>query len=140
VERRLIAGHSPYEPVVGYSRAVVAGPHVFVAGTAPIPADGGDPPESPYDQARLCLEIVLEALDRAGARAEDVVRTRIYLTSADDWDEVARAHGEVFAEIRPASAAVVVKQLLDTRWRVEIEADALVDDRARERLPGRGGI
>jgi enamine deaminase RidA (YjgF/YER057c/UK114 family) len=131
MERRLIAGHSPYEPVVGYSRAVAAGPHVFVAGTAPIPADGGDPPAGAYEQARLCLEIVLGALARAGARAEDVVRTRIYLTAAEDWEDVARAHGEVFADIRPASAAVVVKELLDPRWRVEIEADALVDDRAR---------
>ena len=125
MERRLIPGHSPYEAVVGYSRAVVSGGHVYVSGTAPIPRDG-DPPDGAYEQARLCLEIVGGALGEAGAGFADVVRTRIYLTDADDWEEVARAHGEVFAEIRPASAAVVVKDLLDPRWRVEIEADAVL--------------
>ena len=111
--------------MVGYSRAVVSGGHVYVSGTAPIPRDG-DPPDGAYEQARLCLEIVGGALGEAGAGFADVVRTRIYLTDADDWEEVARAHGEVFAEIRPASAAVVVKGLLDPRWRVEIEADAVL--------------
>ena len=98
---------------------------MHVSGTAPIPRDG-DPPDGAYEQARLCLEIVGGALGEAGAGFADVVRTRIYLTDADDWEEVARAHGEVFAEIRPASAAVVVKALLDPRWRVEIEADAVL--------------
>jgi enamine deaminase RidA (YjgF/YER057c/UK114 family) len=125
VERRLIPGHSPYESVVGFSRAVVAGGEVHVAGTAPIPAEG-DPPEGAYEQTRLCLELVGEALGRAGVGFADVVRTRLYLTDADDWQEVARAHGEVFAEIRPASTAVVVKGLLDPRWRVEIEAEAML--------------
>jgi enamine deaminase RidA (YjgF/YER057c/UK114 family) len=125
MQRRLIAGHSPYERVTGFSRAVVAGDRVLVAGTAPIPAEG-DPPESAYEQTRLCLEIVGGALERAGARFGDVVRTRIYLTDADDWEEVARAHGEVFAEIRPASTAVVVQALLDERWRVELEAEAVL--------------
>lgn len=125
MERRLITGHSPYEPVVGFSRAVRVGPHVHVAGTAPIP-DQGDPPEGAYEQARLCLAIIGEALTRAGARFEDVVRTRLYLTSADDFGEVARAHGEVFGEIRPASTALVVAALLDPRWKIEIEAEAIV--------------
>ena len=125
MEHRHIPGHSPYEPVVGYSRAVVSGGHVYVSGTAPIPRDG-DPPDGTYEQARLCLEIVGGALGEAGAGFADVVRTRIYLTDAGDWEEVARAHGEVFAEIRPASAGVVVKGLLDPRWRVEIEADAVL--------------
>jgi enamine deaminase RidA (YjgF/YER057c/UK114 family) len=125
VERRLIPGHSPYETVVGFSRAVVAGGEVHVAGTAPIPAEG-DPPEGAYEQARLCLELVGEALGRAGVGFADVVRTRLYLTDVDDWQEVARAHGEVFAAIRPASTAVVVKGLLDPRWRVEIEAEAML--------------
>jgi enamine deaminase RidA (YjgF/YER057c/UK114 family) len=116
------------EPVVGYSRAVVAGRHVYVSGTAPIPAEGGDPPAGSYDQARLCLEIIVGALEQAGARADDVVRTRIYLVDADDFDEVARAHREVFAEIRPATSAVVVAGLLDPRWRVEIEAVAVLSD------------
>jgi enamine deaminase RidA (YjgF/YER057c/UK114 family) len=125
MERRLIPGHSPYEPVVGYSRAVVAGGEVHVSGTAPIPGEG-DPPDGAYEQARLCLEIVGGALAEAGAGFADVVRTRMYLTNAADWEEVARAHGEVFAEIRPASTAVVVKELLDPRWRIEIEAEAVL--------------
>jgi len=125
VERRLIAGHSPYEPVVGFSRAVVAAGRVHVAGTAPIPREG-PPPEGAYEQARLCLELIGEALERAGARFEDVVRTRIYLTDADDWPEAGRAHGEVFGEIRPASTCVVVKALVDPAFRVEIEAEAVL--------------
>lgn len=110
---------------MGYSRAVVSGGDVYVSGTAPIPRDG-DPPAGAYEQARLCLEIVGGALDEAGAGFPDVVRTRIYLTDAGDYEEIARAHGEVFAEIRPASTAVVVKGLLDPRWRVEIEAEAVL--------------
>ncbi|MCP9484307.1 MAG: RidA family protein [Gaiellaceae bacterium MAG52_C11] len=125
MERRLIAGHSPMEPIVGYSRAVVAGQTVHVSGTAPIPREG-EPPEGAYEQARLCLEIIGGALAEAGASFEDVVRTRIYLTDADDWRDVGRAHGEVFSEIRPASAMLVISGLLDPRWRVEIEADAVV--------------
>ena len=123
MERRLISGYSPYEPVAGFSRAVVAGGEVHVAGTAPIPAEG-DPPEGAYEQMRLCLELVGGALAQAGAGVGAVVRTRIYLTDAADWHEVARAHGEVFSEIRPAATAVVVKGLLDPRWRVELEAEA----------------
>jgi len=125
MERRLIAGHSPFETITGFSRAIVAGNRVLVAGTAPIPIDG-EPPAGAYEQARLCLEIVGDALERAGAGFADVVRTRMYLVDADDWEDVARAHGEVFAEIRPASTAVVVAALLDERWRVEIEAEAVL--------------
>ena len=125
MERRLISGHSPYEPVVGFSRAVVADGKVYVAGTAPIPPDGADPPQSAYDQARLCLEIIGEALGRAGAGFEDVVRTRIFVTDREHYEEVARAHGEIFGEIRPASTAVVT-DLLDARWKVEIEAEAIL--------------
>jgi enamine deaminase RidA (YjgF/YER057c/UK114 family) len=134
VKRRVISGHSPYEPVVGYSRAVTVGPHVFVSGTAPIPADGGEPPPDAYGQTRLCLHIILGALERAGAGAEHVVRTRIYLTRAEDMDEVGRAHGEVFGEIRPANTTVVVKELLDPRWLLEIEADAVAPDRDGEEI------
>src|SRR3989442_1143396 len=115
MQRRLISGHSPYEPVVGFSRAVVDGTTVHVAGTAPIPADGSPPPDGAYEQAKLCLEIIGEALGRAGSGFADVVRTRIYVT--------ARAHGEIFGEIRPASTAVVT-QLLNPAWKVEIEAEA----------------
>jgi enamine deaminase RidA (YjgF/YER057c/UK114 family) len=125
VERRLISGHSPYEPIVGFSRAVVAGDHVYVAGTAPIPPDGSAPPADAYEQARLCLEIIRGALERAGSRLENVVRTRVYLTDASHWEGVARAHGEAFADIRPANTTVVTA-LLDPAWKVEIEADAVV--------------
>jgi enamine deaminase RidA (YjgF/YER057c/UK114 family) len=124
--RRNISGHAPLESVVGYSRAVRFGDDVFVSGTAPIPADGSEPPPDAYGQARLCLQIIADALERAGARLDDVVRTRIYLTDAAHFDGIARAHGEVFRDIRPATAGLVVKGLLDPRWLVEIEADAVV--------------
>jgi len=111
---------------VGYSRAVRVGSHVAVAGTAPVMPDGADPPTDPYGQARRCLEIVAESLADLGAGPEHVVRTRVYLTRAEDWPEVGRAHGEVFGEALPASTMLVVAALLDPRWLVEIEADAVV--------------
>jgi len=126
VQRRRISGHSPYEPVFGFSRALVAGNRILVAGTAPVPPGGGPPPDGPYAQARLCLDLIAEALEKAGARLEHVVRTRIYLTAAEHWPDVARAHGEAFAEIRPAATAVIVAGLLDPAWLVEIEAEALL--------------
>jgi enamine deaminase RidA (YjgF/YER057c/UK114 family) len=126
VERSLISSGSPYEPVVGYSRAVRVGDHVFVAGTAPIMPDGADPPSDPYGQAKRCFEIILAALEDAGARPEHVVRTRVFLTDAEQFDEVARAHGEVFSSIRPANAMIVVQGFIDPRWLVEIEVDAVV--------------
>ncbi len=124
MDRRLISGHSPFESRFGFSRAVVVGDRVHVAGTAPIPKDG-PPPESAYEQARLCLEIVAEALERAGSGLEHVVRTNIYVSDRVHWDEVARAHGEAFRDIRPA-ATCVVAALLDPAWKVEIEAEAVV--------------
>ena len=111
---------------MGYARAVVVGPHVFVAGTAPIMPDGGDPPPDAYGQARRCLEIILAALEQAGAGREHVVRTRVFLTSAEDFDGVGRAHGKVFAGVRPVNTTVIVAALVDPRWLVEIEADALI--------------
>jgi len=125
MERRLIAGHSPYEAIVGFSRAVVAGDRVYVAGTAPIPPDGSAPPEGAYEQARLCLEIVREALERAGSGVEHVVRTRVFVTDPAHFDGVGRAHGEVFADVRPANTTVVAS-LLDPAWKVEIEAEAVL--------------
>jgi enamine deaminase RidA (YjgF/YER057c/UK114 family) len=124
--RRLISSGSPYEPVAGFSRAVVTGQHVQVAGTAPVMPDGAPPPDDAYEQARRCLEIIVAALEEAGAGPEHVVRTRMYITSPEHWDGVARAHGEVFSSIRPASTCVVT-QLLDPRWFVEMEADAILD-------------
>jgi enamine deaminase RidA (YjgF/YER057c/UK114 family) len=123
--RQLISGHSPYERIVGFSRAVVAGDRVHVAGTAPIPPDGAAPPEGAYEQARLCLEIIGEALERAGSGLAHVVRTRVYLTDPANWQEVGRAHGEAFSEIRPANTTVVAR-LLDPAWLVEIEAEAVL--------------
>ncbi len=124
--RRLISSGSPYEPVVGYSRAVVDGPHVFVSGTAPIMPDGADPPADAYGQAKRCLQIVGAALEQAGASFADVVRTRVYLTTLDAFEGVGRAHGEVFGDVRPANATVVVSGLVDPRWLVEIEVDAVI--------------
>ena len=126
MKRRVVPADSPYVATVGYSRAVRVGPHVHVAGTAPIMPGETDPPADPYAQAKRCLEIIVSALEDVGAGPEHVVRTRAYLTSADDWKEVGRAHGEVFGEVRPASAMIVVSSLLDPRWLVEIEAEALV--------------
>ncbi len=121
---------SPFEPVVGFSRAVRAGRHVAVAGTAPVMPDGGAPPADAYGQARRCLQIMLAALEELGAHAEDVVRTRTYLVRTEDWEDVGRAHGEVFGEIRPASTMLAVSALLDPRWLVEMEAEAIVGDDA----------
>jgi len=128
MERRLIRSGSPYEPIVGFSRAVRVGPHVFVSGTAPIMPGGVDPPPDTYGQAHRVLEIILAALEEAGARPEDVVRTRIYLTPAADFREAARAHGEVFKDIRPANAIIVVSGFVDPRWLVEMEAQALIEE------------
>ena len=111
---------------VGYSRAIRVGPHVHVAGTAPIMPGEADPPPDTYAQTKRCLEIIVAALAQLDARPEHVVRTRAYLVDADDWKEVGRAHGEVFGAVLPVSAFVVVNGLLDPRWRVELEADALV--------------
>jgi enamine deaminase RidA (YjgF/YER057c/UK114 family) len=126
VERKRISSGSPYESVMGFSRAVRVGPHVHVAGTAPIMPDDGEPPADAYGQTRRCLEIILAALADAGARAEDVVRTRVYATGREFFEDVARAHGEVFADIRPANAYIVVSGFVDPRWLVELEAEAYV--------------
>jgi enamine deaminase RidA (YjgF/YER057c/UK114 family) len=124
--RRRIASGSPYEPVVGFSRALRVGGRVLVSGTAPIWPDGSCDPD-PEVQAARCLEIILAALAEAGAGPEHVVRTRMYLVDPGDWEAVGRAHGAVFAEVRPAATMVVVAALLDPRWRVEIEAEAILD-------------
>jgi enamine deaminase RidA (YjgF/YER057c/UK114 family) len=127
MERRLAFSGNPYERIWGHSRAVRVGNHICVSGTAPIPADGSDPPSSAYDQTRLCLQIILKALAELDAGAEDVVRTRVYGTRADIFDDVARAHSDVFSAINPASAFVVITDLANPAWLVEIEADAIAD-------------
>jgi enamine deaminase RidA (YjgF/YER057c/UK114 family) len=125
-ERQAVPAVSPWADSVGYSRAVRVGNHIHVSGTAPVMPDGGPPPPDAYSQARRCLEIVVAALGELGARPEDVVRTRAYITSAEHWEGVGKAHGEVFGEIRPASAMLVITGLLDPAYLVEIEADAIV--------------
>ena len=127
--RQRIASSSPYEPTIGFSRALRVGERVLVSGTAPIWPDGSCDPD-PEIQARRCLEIIVAALGEAGAGPEHVVRTRTYLTDAAYAEQVGRAHGDVFRQVRPASTMGVVAGLLDPRWKVEIEAEALVDERA----------
>jgi enamine deaminase RidA (YjgF/YER057c/UK114 family) len=126
VERQRISSGSPYEPTIGFSRAVRVGNQVVVSGTGPVWPDGSCPDDAGA-QARRCLEIITEALAAAGAQPSDVVRTRMFITSVADGDVVGAAHGEVFGEHRPAATMVVVAGLLDPRWRVEIEADAVID-------------
>jgi enamine deaminase RidA (YjgF/YER057c/UK114 family) len=120
-----ISSGSPYEQVIGFSRAVRVGDRVLVSGTAPIWPNGEVDPD-PTIQTRRCLEIILDALYQAGARPSDVVRTRIYITDRSISDEVGRAMGEVFGTVLPASTMIVVDGLLDERWVVEIEAEAEV--------------
>ena len=122
VRRQRISGHSPYEPVFGFSRAV-AGDR-FPSRYRPGATRRRPAPGRPYAQARLCLDLIGEALAKAGTSLDHVVRTRMYLTAAEHWEQVARAHGEVFAEVRPAATAVIVAGLLDPAWLVEIEAEA----------------
>jgi enamine deaminase RidA (YjgF/YER057c/UK114 family) len=124
-ERRRISSGSSFEPKVGFSRAVRVGGRVLVSGTAPVWADGSCDPDAEAQAAR-CLEIVIDALHEAGAAPEHVVRTRMFIVDPDDQGAVARAHHAVFADIRPAATMVVVAGLLDPRWKVEIEAEAVV--------------
>jgi enamine deaminase RidA (YjgF/YER057c/UK114 family) len=126
MERQLISSGSPFEPVVGYSRAVRVGDRVFVSGCAPIMPDGADPPADAYGQSRRCLEIIAAALEEAGGSLRDVVRTRVYLTDPEAFDGFTRAHGEAFSDVRPANTTVVVAALVDPRWLLEIEAEAVL--------------
>jgi enamine deaminase RidA (YjgF/YER057c/UK114 family) len=115
---------SPYESLVGFSRAVRRGSRIVVSGTAPLGPDGETVIGDAYVQAKRCYEIILEAVEALGGTIKDVVRTRMYVIDAADWDGVGRAHGEFFRDTYPASTLVVVKGLLDPRWKVEIEAEA----------------
>lgn len=119
-ERRHVSSGSPFEPVIGFSRAVRVGERVLVSGTGPVGADGAEP----EGQMRRCVEIVGKALEELGATLDDVVRTRMYLTDPSHWEAVAKVHGDAFGTARPAATMVVVKALLDPRWSVEMEAEA----------------
>ncbi|MBK6692298.1 MAG: RidA family protein [Myxococcales bacterium] len=120
-----IGSGSPFERSIGFSRAVRVGDRVLVSGTAPIWPDGSCPDDAEA-QATRCLDIIEAALAQTGARRDDIVRTRMYLVRADDAAAVGRAHGARFADIRPAATMVIVAGLLDPRWRVEIEAEAII--------------
>lgn len=126
--RKLISSGSPFEPRIGFSRAVRVGPFVAVSGTAPIAPDGGvAAPGDMYGQTKRCLEIIAKAIGDAGLTLKSVIRTRVMLTDISRWEEAARAHGEFFGEVRPASTFVEVKGLIDRGWLVEIEADCVAE-------------
>lgn len=124
-ERAHVSSGSPFEAPIGFSRAVRLGDRIVVAGTAPVWPDGEVDPD-PEAQAARCLSIICDALAALGASPSDVIRTRMYLTDGADWEAVGRAHGRVFRDVRPASTMVVVAGLLDPRWKVEIEAEAVI--------------
>ena len=121
--RQNISGSSPFEPIIGFSRAVRIGSTVHVSGTGPVGADEGCVEE----QTRRVFEIIGQALTEAGGTLRDIVRTRMYLTHSADWEAVGKVHGELFGEIRPAATMVVVAALLNPSWRIEIEAEAILD-------------
>jgi enamine deaminase RidA (YjgF/YER057c/UK114 family) len=122
--RKNISGGSPYEPIIGFSRAVRVGNAVHLAGTGPVGAEN----EDVAAQTRRIFAIAEKALAEAGASFRDVVRTRMFLTHVEDWEVVGRVHGEFFANIRPAATMVVVAALLNPAWRIEIEMDAIVPE------------
>jgi len=126
-ERRTVKSGSPFEVRYGFSRAVRVGDRIVVAGTAPIAAPGDPIPASAYEQTRRCFEIIEAALAELGAGLEHVVRTRMYLLHEEDADQVGRAHLEAFGDAAPAATMIVVAALLHTAWRVEVEAEAIVD-------------
>ena len=130
-ERRRIPSGSPFEPLIGFSRAVRVGDRVVVSGTGPVVEDGPCPLDAGA-QARRCFEIIAASLAEAGALLADVVRTRMYVTSVDAADAVGAVHAEVFGFVRPAATMVVVAGLLDPDWQVEIEAEAVVPTGHRE--------
>lgn len=123
--RQNISGNSPYEPIIGFSRAVRTGNTVHLSGTGPVGADN----EDAAGQTRRIFTIAEKALAEAGASLNDVVRTRMFLVHAEDWEAVGRVHGEFFSNVRPAATMVVVATLLNPAWRIEIEMDAVISDR-----------
>jgi enamine deaminase RidA (YjgF/YER057c/UK114 family) len=124
--REQVFSASPFERLYGFSRAMRIGDRIEVAGTAPIPQDGSEPPTGAHEQMLLCGRIALEAVAELGGSVSDVVRTRMFITSVVDADEIGRAHEEVFGEASPVATMVVVAGLLDAAWKVEIEVEAQV--------------
>lgn len=134
-DRQRISSGSPFEGPIGFSRAVRVGDRVVVSGTAPTWPDGSVDPDVER-QADRCIEIMLAALREAGAGPADVIRTRSYLVDAADWQAVGQAHGRVFGRVRPASTMLVVAGLLDARWKVEMEAEAVIGAGSADDPPG----
>lgn len=127
--RTLVSSGSPLEPEIGFSRAVRVGSFVAIAGTAPIAANGQVAcPGDVYGQTKRCLDIIAQAVGDAGLSLDSVVRTRVMLTDIRRWREAARAHGEVFAAVRPACTFVEVSRFIDAAWLVEIEADCMAGE------------
>jgi len=127
MERKLVSSGASFEQTIGFSRAVRTGRHIAVSGTAPIAPGGGvAAPGDLYGQTKRCLEIIEKAVNEAGGKREHIVRTRIFLKDMSIWEQAARAHGEFFKDIRPASTMIQIVQAIDPAWLVEIEADAIV--------------
>jgi enamine deaminase RidA (YjgF/YER057c/UK114 family) len=127
MERKLISSGAIFETKIGFSRAVRAGPHIAVSGTAPIAPGGGTAcPGDLYGQTLRCLEIIEKAINDAGGKREHVIRTRMFLKDMSNWQEAGRAHGEFFKDIRPASTMIQIVQAIDPAWLIEIEADAIM--------------
>ena len=127
--RMQVESGSPYEKLYGFSRGLRRGRRVEIAGTAPIPEPGEDVAATAYEQMLRCGEIAVKALEQMGSSADEVIRTRMYITDAAYADEVGRAHGELFGVARPVATMVVVAGLLDPAWKVELEVEALTIDR-----------
>jgi enamine deaminase RidA (YjgF/YER057c/UK114 family) len=132
--RKNITGGSPFEPIIGFSRAVRIGNTIHVSGTGPFGADN----EDVTGQTRRVFAIIQKALSDAGASFNDVVRTRMYLTHVEDWEAVGRIHGEIFGDIRPAATMLVIAALLNPNWRIEIEADAVIPEKDSDVIQDQG--